>query len=368
MHRMKQILLRTFIVLLCLYALPDFAVRNDLLNGSNANPLRLLVNNLVYNPFNYLTPANAFAGQLAQKYSDGAGQGYLGYMPYPSSDSVMLNPFEPSDESGLLLHLLQPFYKKATGRTFTVQDVPGRGGAEAWSVLAQSTANGYTAGVIETEGMVLRALSLYPAFSLSELTSLCLIAEIPLMLWVKDDSPYRTLPELVASAAQYPERLYIAGTGTNSSTHLSSLKFNRLAGIKTLYLPRMGTASSMDTVRNGQAHAAWGYAMVQPGMRPLATAAQARHPLWPDVPTFDEYKIAFFASAKFGIAVPSATPTSVIQGAAAVFYNIAKDPQFGAEISRYGFLPLSEGLIDSIKYVNGTLETLRLDMDEYGLE
>lgn len=297
-----------------------------------------------------------------------AASQYLQYLPYPSGDSVVLNPYEALDESALLLNALQEHYRKATGgRRLEVQSMPGRGGADAWGFLAQQQPSGYTIGLIEVDSFVLRALAPFPAYRLEELVSVAIVGEIPLMLWVPEASPYKTLADLVASASRYPEQVYITGGGTNSSVHLAAKKFDRFAGVKTLYLPRLGSASAVDAVLQGQAHAAWAYASLQQGMRPLAVAGTKRHFLYPDVPTFEELNIALVESARFGIAMPAGTPQSTLQKAGEIFYAIAASESFQQDIAGRGFYPFAMGLFDSVKLINNAVPALGLDMDDYGL-
>ena len=297
-----------------------------------------------------------------------AGQNFLIYLPYPSSDSVILNPSEPLDETGVLLEILKPYYQRATGRNFSIENLSGRGGAQTWIELIRRTSDGYNLALTVIPSFILRALSTYPPYKMGELATVCMFAELPVMLWVPEGSPYKTVEALVESARAYPERVAIGGSGTNSGMHLAHLRFNRLSGVKALYFPFIGTSSAMKAAISGQVHAAWGGAILQMGMRPLAVALEQRHPLFPDVPTFDERKIGLFESAAFGLALPGDTPAKSSQSAATVFYNIARDSAFQQQIQARGFFPKPMNLLETVKFLETQTEKYRALKEEYNLE
>jgi tripartite-type tricarboxylate transporter receptor subunit TctC len=266
------------------------------------------------------------------------------------------------------LQTLRPYYQKATGRNFSIESLTGRGGAQAWAELTRRTPDGYALALVVFPSFILRSLSTYPPYKLTELAVVCLFAELPVMLWVPENSPYRTVEALVESARVYPERVVIAGPGTSSGMHLVHLRFNRLSGVKALYFPFLETVSSMHAASSGQAHAVWGYALPQPGMRPLAVALEQRHPLFPDVPTFDERKIGLFESAAFGLALPVDTPAKTSQAVSAAFFNIARSSAFQEDLEALGFSPKPMNLLDTGQFLEAQTEEYRSLREEYGLE
>lgn len=265
------------------------------------------------------------------------------YLPYPSADSTIINPYGAGDETGLLLNAMQPYYRAVSGRNFKVENVTGRGGATGWGELTSKPGDGYTLGVTNLQNMILRSMATRPVFQMEDFYQVCIMAEAPLVLWVPQNSPFKSLQELVRSAKAYPDQLIIAGTGSSTVSHLASLQFNFLSGTKTIYLPYLGTTMAMQAAHMGQAHAAWGYPLADYGkqmnMRPLAVAAQSRSDLMGEVPTFDELNIGLIESCHFGLALPASASANIRQEVTAVFQKVIDNPEFHASLLDVGFSP-----------------------------
>src|SRR3546814_18835007 len=99
-----------------------------------------------------------------------------------------------------------------------------------------------------------------------------------------------------------------------SSDLLAQVMFDRLAGVKTTYVPFKGTGAAVTALLGKQVAAEWGYTSVgashRDQVRMLAVAMDERHPQFPDVPTFKELGIDMSSGAYRGVAVPESTPSA----------------------------------------------------------
>ncbi|MDL2285715.1 hypothetical protein LJB93_03115 [Desulfovibrio sp. OttesenSCG-928-F07] len=294
------------------------------------------------------------------------------YLPYPSNDSSIINPYGVTDETAMLLYALQPYYQQATGKTLHTKTVSGRGGATGWGQLSSQPGDGYHLAATNLQNLILRSMARRPVYQLNDVFNFCILAEAPLVLWVPEGSPFKTIGELAASARAYPEQLIIAGTGSMSTSHISTLQFNFLSGSKTLYLPYLGTATAMQAATAGQAHAAWGYPLSDFGrqmrMRPLAVTAPARLKHMIDVPTFDEAGIGLFVNNHFGLALPGTASTNTRQEVSAVFNAIVANPEFRAGVEALGFSLPPEGASDVNMLLANEVVKLSALLDDYPME
>src|SRR3546814_19420609 len=100
-----------------------------------------------------------------------------------------------------------------------------------------------------------------------------------------------------------------------SSDLLAQVMFDRLAGVKTTYVPFKGTGAAVTALLGKQVAAEWGYTSVgashRDQVRMLAVAMDERHPQFPDVPTFKELGIDMHSGAYRGDAVPESTPEAL---------------------------------------------------------
>jgi tripartite-type tricarboxylate transporter receptor subunit TctC len=134
---------------------------------------------------------------------------------------------------------------------------------------------------------------------------------------VTADSPYQTLEDLIADAKANPGALTMSGSGKATANHLAQIRFDKMAGIKTTYVPFKGTGASTTANLGKQVKAQWGYTTVGAAqgdaVRLLAVAMEERHPLFPDVPTFKELGFDMVGGAYRGMAVPKDTPAETVK-------------------------------------------------------
>jgi tripartite-type tricarboxylate transporter receptor subunit TctC len=294
------------------------------------------------------------------------------FMPYPSADSVILNPFDSSDDSAILLKALQPHYLAATGRSFSIQDMPGRGGATAWIDIAAREDDAYTLALTDLPNMAMHSLAGYPPYNLREIRNICLLASMPLVLWVAKGSFVPDLYGLVDLARERPGQIVIAGLGRGTIQQLTTLRFNRMAGVKFAFSPYTGVESASRAAIDGKSQAFWGYPSVALAKtntcRPLAIASEKRHALFPDLPTFMELGYGLLESSYFGLAVSGQTNARMSVSVGTVFLGLARKQDFQKEISAAGFTPISVGASDLNSYLTNLLEYYARQREEYVLQ
>ena len=164
---------------------------------------------------------------------------------------------------------------------------------------------------------------------------------------VPADSPLKTLKDFVDAAKKAPGATTLSGTGTNTSNHLAQRQFDKMAGIKTTYVPFGGTGASNTALLGKQVSGSWGYTSVQMSLgnqvRCLAVAMEKRHPQVPDCPTFKEQGFNLVGGAYRGVAVPKSTPIDIQNKLAADLAKVNADPEFIRKMEEGGFAMLNVG-------------------------
>src|SRR3546814_17521590 len=96
------------------------------------------------------------------------------------------------------------------------------------------------------------------------------------------------------------------------TTLFRSVTFDKAVGIKTTYIPFTGTSATTAALLGKQVKAQWSFTTVgveqQDNVRMLGVAMEERHPLFPDVPPFQEKSIDLVGGAYRGVAVPADGP------------------------------------------------------------
>ncbi|HQY46205.1 MAG TPA: tripartite tricarboxylate transporter substrate binding protein [Usitatibacteraceae bacterium] len=267
---------------------------------------------------------------------------------YPEKTINYIIAFGPGGESDVSARLQEPFFKKLTGQTVAIQYKAGAGGAAAWSQINKAPGDGYTIIGTNLPHIILQPLQKDVGYKTAELANVYWFHFTPDAIMVHADSPYKTLEDMIAAAKKAPGTVTFTGSGTNSSNHLAQQRFDKLAGMKTTYIPSKGTGESNTALLGKHVSAAWSYTTVglQLGnqVRCLAVAMDKRHPALPDCPTFKERGFQLTGGAYRGIAVPNTTPKATQQAVSDLIGKINKDPAFVKSMEDKGFAMVDVGV------------------------
>jgi tripartite-type tricarboxylate transporter receptor subunit TctC len=260
---------------------------------------------------------------------------------YPAKDIQYVIPFGPGGEVDISARLQQPVFQEATGRQMIVSYKPGGGGAVAWSQMNQMTADGHSAVAFSLPHIILKPMASDVGFETEDVSVVHVFHYSPDAIVVRKDSPHRTLNDLITAAKQAPGTTTFSGTGTYTANHVAQQRFDKLAGIKSTYIPFKGTAAATTALLNGTTQAQWGYTTSASqhldDVRLLAVALEKRHPLFPDVPTFRELGMDMVGGAYRGVAVPKDTPEERKRAMSDIFQKINDNPQFRDKMEKMGF-------------------------------
>ncbi len=266
---------------------------------------------------------------------------------YPDKTINYIIPFGPGGESDISARLQDAVFKKMTGQGMAIQYKAGAGGAASWSQLNSMTADGYTVMGTNLPHLVLQPLEKDVGYKTDDITTVYWFHFTPDALLVPADSPLKTLKDFVDAAKKAPGATTLSGTGTNTSNHLAQRQFDKMAGIKTTYVPFGGTGASNTALLGKQVSGSWGYTSVQMSLgnqvRCLAVAMEKRHPQVPDCPTFKEQGFNLVGGAYRGVAVPKSTPIDIQNKLAADLAKVNADPEFIRKMEEGGFAMLNVG-------------------------
>jgi tripartite-type tricarboxylate transporter receptor subunit TctC len=157
----------------------------------------------------------------------------------------------------------------------------------------------------------------------------------PGIIWVKGDSPYKNLKDLIDAARKNPQKISAATTGILSDDHLAILMMEEAApGAMFRIVHFEGGAPVMTAVMGGHIECAFDnvgsvFRRIRTGeLRALAVMDTQRSPFIPDVPTMRElgYPTVISSSTR-GIAVPKGTPQPVIKRLEQSLKKAMDDPE-----------------------------------------
>ncbi len=280
-------------------------------------------------------------------------------------------PFGPGGESDISARFQQPFFKDKFGQEMVVSYQPGGGGAVGWASLNGLNGDGQTIMGVNLPHIVIKPAQKDVGFTTEGLNTFYMFHFTPDAIVVTADSPYQTLEDLVADAKANPAQVTMSGSGKASANHLAQIKFDKMAGIQTTYVPFKGTGAAVTALLGNQVKAEWGYTTVGASqgdaVRMLAVAMEERHPLFPDVPTFKELGYDMVGGAYRGIALPASASTETTKMWSDMIDEINSDPDFRQQMLDGGFAMLDVGIDEMGDFMAARTEEYLRDAREAGL-
>ncbi|PRX10859.1 UNVERIFIED_ORG: tripartite-type tricarboxylate transporter receptor subunit TctC [Martelella mediterranea] len=269
---------------------------------------------------------------------------------FPSKPMTYIIPFNAGGESDVSARFQQSEWENVTGHPVVIQYQPGAGGAQAWSQLNSIEGDGYTVMGINLPHTILQPLAGSVGYKTEDLTPVYYFHYTPNAIFVRKDSEFQSLEQLVEYAKENPGLVTFAGSGSNSANNLGAVQFAELADVTTTYVPFSGTSPSLTAILGGQTTAGFNYATsaVNQGdeLRMLAVASEERMPAFPDVPTFKELGYDLVGGAYRGVAVPDSTSEETRQRISDIVAGINEQPAFIEKMENGGFvltdIPYSE--------------------------
>ena len=247
--------------------------------------------------------------------------GAAGAQAYPAKPVRIVVPAQPGGGLDLIGRTIADQLGRSFGQTFIVENVSGGGGTIATQAVARAAPDGYTLmiGYVGTHGTN-PAVRKVPYDAVKDFTAIAMVGGTPNVLVVHPSVPVADLKSLVDFAKQNAGKTNTASGGIGTLNHLAMEQFRGAAGFEAVTVHYRGIGPAINDLRAAQVQ------MMMPGlaaalphvrsktMRPIAITGIKRHPLLPEVPTFEESGYGGFDGVQwYGIVGPAKLPAQVTQ-------------------------------------------------------
>jgi len=239
---------------------------------------------------------------------------------FPSKPIRIVVPYPPGAFNDALARTLTTEFSKGFAPGSYVENKPGGNTVIGTDTVAKAAPDGYTLLGVALPFSTLPALS--PQAKLDpvrDFTPITYAGFTPNILVVNQDTPYKSVKDLIAAARAKPGTIPYASTGTGSSNHLSMELFKSMAGVDLVHIPYKGSAPAITDLIGGQVQAYFDNTPnvlphIKAGkIRALAVTSAKRFALTPDLPTVAESGVPGYEVAVwFGTVAPAGTPRDVV--------------------------------------------------------
>jgi tripartite-type tricarboxylate transporter receptor subunit TctC len=270
----------------------------------------------------------------------------------PRQPIHVLVGFAPGGTADIAARLCGEAIQRHSGYNVVVENRSGALGFIALRSVAQAAPDGYTVGI-----GIMGSLAVAPVvpgsqigFDLDkDLLPLCNLAGVPMVLVIRKDAPFKTVPELIAYAKANPGKVSYASTGNGSTNQLGAEFFAAEAGkLEFLHVPYRGGAPAAADLAAGQvdmmfANISEVISMITSGqVRALALAATHPSPMAPDLPLLTRELPALDISNWFGLVGPAGLPKDIAQSLTDMFMAAMADPAIATTLASRGMEAIPE--------------------------
>src|SRR6185503_7621593 len=173
---------------------------------------------------------------------------------YPSKPVSIVIPSPPGGLQDTLSRAIAAQLSKKWGQAVLVENRTGANAIIAGSYVVKSAPDGHTifmTSVVQLSNDLIPNRSV-PFDPVRDFTPVIALAEAGSVLVVSGDSPYRTLPELIAAVRQRPGQLNYGSYGVGSMPHVDTEALNATEGINVAHIPYKGGPETITAVLSGQ--------------------------------------------------------------------------------------------------------------------
>jgi tripartite-type tricarboxylate transporter receptor subunit TctC len=252
---------------------------------------------------------------------------------YPTKTIELIIPWTPGSASDLAMRMIAKFAEKNLGQAIAPINMVGGNGAVAWSHASKAKPDGYTIAFITMD--ILTNQTMGSDVKYDSFDYLLQFTHQPMGLYVHEDSPYKTLQDLVNAAKAKPGEIKVGTHGLGAIFHQAAYLVERKYGVKFNIVPFKGSAEIV-AAQLGKHVEAGSNTITLPAphvkagtLRMLLCFSGERLPDYPDVPSVKELGISDVEYESWrAVAVPKGVPAPVKAKLEAAFKKAYNDPEY----------------------------------------
>ncbi|MEN9630592.1 MAG: hypothetical protein RJA10_3820 [Pseudomonadota bacterium] len=238
---------------------------------------------------------------------------------WPSKPLRIIAPFPTGTGPDANTREIAAELSKVLGQPVVVENKPGASNMIGMAAGAAATPDGYTLVMGSTTSLsVVPHLYAKVPYKASDFVPISIVGLLNTALTANPGVKEGTAKDLIARLKAQPDSVVVASSGVGSYSHLAGEWFAAGAGVKLRFIPYSTTSPYTDLLA-GQVQLIFdalpaAIGNVKAGkLKVLALTGKARHPQFPDVPTFAEAGLTDYSpTAWIGLFAPAGTPKAIV--------------------------------------------------------
>jgi putative tricarboxylic transport membrane protein len=276
---------------------------------------------------------------------------------YPVKTTTMIMQSSPGSGGDLFLRGVAQTANKYLDSNFAVENVTGGSGAKAMAVTARGPGDGgVLMGVSPT--YVNTSLISKPPVTYSDLQPVVRLFLDSVIVFVKSDSRFKSLTDVVAEAKKKPNSVRVAVGEPGGLETQTMVELMAKTGTKVNVISHDGGGDALLSVLNGTGDLGIGEAAELKGqldagaIRPIVTYSEERIAGFPDLPTAREQGIDMVVRKFRGIIGPKNISPEAVKAWEAAVPKMLEDPDFKAWYTAGSLIPAFQKHEEFTKFIN----------------
>lgn len=277
---------------------------------------------------------------------------------YPNKDITLIVPYNPGGSTDALARQFATQMEKILGVKVNSENRAGGSGTIGMGAVVRARPDGYTIGLGTNSILSYQPLT-NPGLAFkttADYMPLVKLIDLPNVLFVRADSPWKTFDEFLADTKKNPGKNRVAVAALRGTNDLVMQQFNMQAGVKLTTVPFTGGAGEATlALLGGRVEAMGGTGAsnlghVQSGqLRPLAVFKKGRYEPFPSAIAITEAGFESTLQAMFCVIAPKGMPKDVQDKLVNAAMQVVKSKEWADFARAQGSSPIDQNGPDVAK-------------------
>jgi len=281
---------------------------------------------------------------------------------YPNKPITLIAPYAAGGDSDASGRNLSAVAIKYFNQPIVVQNIVGASGIIGSERVKNAKADGYTLLIARGGSQAINpALDSKTPYKWNDFTFLSLLDFNPVACVVKGDSPYKTMPDLIAALKANPGKLNYATAGPGTTQHMAVEVLLKSAGLPSTAAEQIGYkggGEATQAILTGTVQflcnnlPTLGGQLKAGTMRGLLTTTAERLKEYPEIPTARELGLTPMEDVMgwSGLYGPPGLPPDVVNKWVDALKKVAADPDWAKGNASFGAIPAIRSPQDTEKF------------------
>jgi tripartite-type tricarboxylate transporter receptor subunit TctC len=266
------------------------------------------------------------------------------FAAYPDKPIKMMIGYAPGSSTDIVGRMIANDLSIALKQPIVVENRGGAAGSLAADAVAKSNPDGYTI-LFAQNGLAINVAAnpKLPFNGQKDLLPVVGVAATPHILIVNNNSPAKTVADLMAMLKADPGKLSFGSSGIGNSDHMAGELFLATTGLQAIHVPYKGGSPAATDLVGGQID--FYFAGMPVGLplykgdkaRALAVTSKNRYSGAPELMTIQEAGVKGYEMALWqGIFVPAGTSVDIVKTLNNVTLKILETPEMKDRFQKAG--------------------------------